>query len=175
MNRPQVPALVVLCLGIVAQQSAADESLTLHVHEANVQIQPREPDRQRLHLPPLAITLLASFDCETGSRAKSIVVSVSDTHQRLVPAEGELSLQASINVPASQFAPVAIGDFCAIGASVTDSELLIPGIATVQASLHCGTEISSALRFASAALPLRLVCAAVESQVPSDATGSSDR
>lgn len=175
MNRPQVPVLVVLCFGILTQPGAADELLTLHVHEANVQIQPREPERQRLDLPPLAITLLASFDCETGSRAKSIVVSVADTHQRFVPVEGELFVQASINVPASQFAPVAIGDFCAVGTSVAESELLIPGIATVQASLHCGTEVSSALQFASAALPLRLVCAGVESQVPSDASGPPDK
>lgn len=140
---------------------AADAVLTVHAKEATAQIEIRNAGRPHTWLPTLELSLRASFACPADTTADSLTVSVSDTHKRYGPEEiaNTSVLEASLRVPADQFAPISAPDFCIDGAPIDEHGLLLPGVATAQLSLRCRSETeSSSVHFASVALPLRLYC-----------------
>lgn len=156
---------VTLSLGpllfLMAECVAADAALTVHANEAAIQLEPRDESQRQISLPTLDLSLTASFSCEADGEAESLTVSVLDTHTRYGRDDiaGAASVDAVLRVPATQFSPIAIPDFCIIGTSADDKGLLIPGIASAQVSLRCrgGAGLSS-VHFASATFPLRLGC-----------------
>ena len=88
------------------------------------------------------------------------MVSISDTHRRFGPDEigDKAELDIRVSVPANQVAPVTVADFCITGGPDDEKGLLLPGIATAQASLRCRSEKESFVYFESAVLPVRLQC-----------------
>ncbi len=136
----------------------SDDLLTVHVNAAEAQITPRMPDQRADYGESVSFSLQADFRCRDDAAAKSIVVSISDTLYRHVPAAGEKSMLATIVVPGEQIAPAETGAFCT-DADFEDGEfLLLPAVATAQVSLRCQLDALSTIRFVSAPLPLRLVC-----------------
>jgi len=163
MKRTKIPFLLAAALSCAPEIVAADTALTLHAKEAVAQIESRNGDRPRIRLPTLELHLRASFTCPADTTADSLTVSVSDTHRRYRAEEiaSTTSLEASLRVPADQFAPILAPDFCINVAPIDEHGLLLPGVATAQVSLRCHSETNaSSVHFASVALPLRLYCLA---------------
>ena len=160
MKRPRVPILLAACLCVTTELAAADASLRLLANESSAQLVIRERGPQQVSLPPLEFSLLATIACPPGSDVESVTVSIADTHKRFGPNEisDEAALDVPISVPANQVAPVTVADFCVDDETGDEKSLLVPGVATAQASLRCRSQNESFLYFTSAALPLRLHC-----------------
>jgi len=161
MKRPRVPILIAAFVCVTTDFAAADTALTLHASETSAQLLSREQGPQQVSLPLLEFSLLASFACPSDADAESVTVSIADTHKRLGPDEisDKAALDVRVSVPANQIAPVTVADFCIDDGPDDKQDLLVPGVATAQASLRCRSENESFLYFASAVLPVRLHCA----------------
>lgn len=166
MKRLRVPIVLAVCLCTTTKIAAADGPLTLRANETLAQLVSRQKGPQQVRLPSLEFSLLATVACPSDTDVEAITVSIADTHKRFGHAEvaDEEALEVRISVPASQIAPVAIGDFCTDGGPGDEKGLLVPGIATAQASLRCRSDTGLSVYFASAALPVRLDCAPGENQ-----------
>ncbi len=149
--------------------ASADVELTLHVNEASTQIEPHNQLDTQVRLPSLEVSLLARFNCPPDAVAHSITVSVADSHRRYGTeeiADADM-LEISIDVPATQIAPVSLTNFCVEGIPMKEAFVVLHGVATAQVSLHCRKQSDASLHFASAALPLRLFCGGDDNQVSS--------
>lgn len=160
MNRMAVSALFAGSVCIATAVATADDMLTVHATEANAQISPRNPGQAQAVLPALDVEVIAELNCAPGATAESVTFSVADTHIRFDASEIDdaTTLKTSLHVPASQIAPISSADFCIDGTPMEIMELLLPGVASAQVSLHCRRETISSMHFASVALPLRLSC-----------------
>lgn len=158
-----LPCLLTALLCSTAAASAADNILTLKARESTAQLEPRDAKQHHVTLPALDVAILASLACPAGTKAQSLTVSVSDTHQYF-GAEllaDAVSLEVAFNVPSNQLAPIAIPDFCVTGGLPDNQELGLPGIATAQVSLRClSKDDSTSVHFSSAPVPVRLYCRA---------------
>lgn len=167
MKPKRVQIVAVACLLATAQIAAADNALTLHVNETRIQIEPRDSGRTQVNLPSLDLSLRTSFVCPAAGSAESVTMSIADTHERF-GAENISDvavLEATISVPAQQIAPVSLAGFCTKGDAPNESELLLPGIATAQVSLRCRSEeLGSSMHYASAVVPLTVICLSIENQ-----------
>ncbi len=166
MKRLRVPIVLAVCLCITSNVAAADGPLALRANETSAQLLPRKQGPQQVSLPSLEFSLLATVACPSDADVEAVTVSIADTHKRFGPAEigNEAALDVRISVPAKQIAPVAIADFCIDGGPGDEKGLLVPGVATAQASLRCRSETGLSVFFASAVLPLRLDCAPANNQ-----------
>lgn len=155
---------MLLCIGTAT--AAADTALMLHATEASLFLAPRNSNQTYVNLPALDIAVVAEFNCAAGVAAESITVSVADTHIRFSSEEinDATSINATLRLPADQIAPISIQDFCVTDVASEIEDLLIPGVASAQVSLRCGSEDESSIHFASIALPLRLHCESVKAQ-----------
>lgn len=169
MNHQRIRQLLATCLSLSAITASADSTLTLHANEASTQIEPRDQPNTQAKLPSLEVSLLASFNCPSDAVAHSITISVADSHRRYSAEEvaGTDRLEISIDVPATQIAPVSLANFCVAGAPIKEASVLLHGFATAQVSLNCRKQSVASVHFASATLPLRLFCGADENQVSS--------
>ena len=166
MKQLTILSLLAACLCIATTIATADDVLKVHATEASAQISPRDPGQQQTALPSLDIGVIADVSCAVGAKAESITVSVADTSVRFDAAEiAEAdTINASLDLPANQIAPISAASFCIRGESSEDTELLLPGVASAQVSLLCRSETTSSMYFASVALPLRLHCATEKNQ-----------
>lgn len=166
MKPLRVPILLSACLCIATDPAAADAALTLHAIESSAQLLRREQGPQHVSLPSLEFSLLATIACPSGTRAESVMVSISDTNKRFGPDDigDKAALDVRVSVPANQIAPVTVADFCTTGGAGDAKDLLLPGIATAQVSLRCHSENESFVYFRSAVLPVRLECDFDEAQ-----------
>ena len=151
------------------------DRLTVHVNVAQAQIAPRRSDQHADYGESVTFALRADFRCRDDAAAESVVVSISDTLYRYVPAAGEKSILATVIVPARQIAPAETGAFCTIGEFKNGDLLLLPAAATAQVSLRCRVDDLSTISYASAALPLRLECQGKRDQTPSTSVGARAR
>lgn len=149
--------LLVACFSTVPQRDLPVDLLKVHVNTAEAQIKPRTPGQRADYGESVAFLVQADFRCGRDAAAESVVVSISDTHYRHVPATGDKSVLATVVVPGEQLAPVDVSDFCTIESS-RNGALLLPAAATAQVSLRCRIDAVSTISFVSAPLPLRLVC-----------------
>ncbi len=162
--------LIAAWFGVVPRPVDIDP-LTLHPHEASVRIGARPAGASSGYGPAVNFAVVAKFDCPGDAIAESIVVSIADTLSRHTPAAGDNTLEARVVVPGEQIVPMDTGDFCLGDTAKIADELLLPAAATAQVSLRCRDDSGVAVRFASVAMPLRLVCEAGEPQDESVATG----
>ena len=149
---------------------ANDDELTVSASTVEARTDPIDPERRRLYLPALTFSLQARFACAAPEAVATINVSVADTHKRYEPGDGEQSIDATIDVPRHQFAPVATGTFCLQGKAGEQRHLELPGVATAQVSLRCQSDNLAAVRYASVPLPVRLECIPARDQVPAPAS-----
>lgn len=166
MKLARVPILLAVCLCVVAESAEAGDALTLTASESSAQLAPRERGPQQVSLPALEFSLRATIACPPGADAESVTVSIADTRMHFGPGDisDKTALDVNISVPSRQIAPVTVADFCVRGQPGEKNHLLIPGVATAQASLRCRSEKESSLHFKSAVLPIRLLCVADEDQ-----------
>lgn len=171
MNPLLTSILLVTFFGIIPQHDVENDRLMVQVKPAEAQIQPHASGLRVAYGKSLTFSLRADFRCGDDAAAESIVISISDTHYRHVPAVGEKSMLADVVVPGEQIAPAETGDFCSGENSGNGELLLLPAAATAQVSLRCRADAASSISFVSAPLPLRLVCQGDDGQ---DASVSAD-
>jgi hypothetical protein len=157
------------------QLPVANNQLTVQALEAVAQITPHAAGQRQIYAPKLSFSLRTRFACRGNAVPVSLSIGIADTLYRHVPAAGHRSLLATVEVPAGQIAPINIGNFCVAGHNGADNDLLLPGVATAQVSLHCDVSAPPVVQVTSVPLPLRLTCVSVESQDVSAATDPPTR
>ncbi len=162
--------LIAAWFGVVPRPVLVDP-LSLQPEEASVRIGTRPAGAPSSYGAAISFALLAKFECPGDAIAESIVVSIADTLARHTPAPGDDVLQASLVVPGDQIVPMDTGNFCVGATARSGDDLLLPAAATAHASLRCRGNDGTAVRFASVAMPLRLVCEPAENQDESAAVG----
>lgn len=175
MNPLFASILMAALFGGLPLQDLSDDRLTVHVNAAEAQIRPRASGPPADYGESIAFSLRADFRCRDDALAESIIVSISDTLYRHIPAAGEKSIVANVVVPGEQIAPAETGTFCTGEEPKNGKSLLLPAAATAQVSLRCRLDTHSTISFVSAPLPLRLVCTAAADQDSSAPDGSLAR
>jgi hypothetical protein len=156
-------------LAIVATLSAparAEPEIIIAAAETEVRVEPRAAHLRLVNLPALEFALRAAFRC-IGD-VVSLTLSVSDTAKTLSVEElvDRRSAELRLVVPARQLAMADSGAFCVADNPDSADEMQVAGFATAAASLRCNNDGKDSVRYASAPLTVRLVCARGENQEP---------
>lgn len=146
------------------QLPVANNKLTVQALEAVAQISPHAAGQRQIYAPKLSFSLQTRFACRGNAVPILLSIGIADTLYRHVPAAGERSLLATVEIPARQIAPINIGDFCVAGHDGVGDELLLPGVATAHVSLRCDVSSPPVVQVSSVPLPLRLRCTPAEGQ-----------
>lgn len=157
------------------QMPVARNELTVQAVEAVAQIAPRPARHRQIDLPTISFSVKTRFACMGNTLPELLSIGIADTLFRHVPAAGQRSLLAVVEVPAEQIAPINIGNFCVADDTSVGTDLLLPGIATAQVSLRCDLSTPPILQLTSVPLPLRLICAPTDDQDKSVAVDSATR
>lgn len=152
------PALVLATLWATATADAAGD-IVVAAMETTAVVTPRAAHLKLVNLPALEFGLRAAFKCK--GEPVSVTLSVADTHTTLQREEllNARATETVLRVPPRQLALAASSRFCIADDRETGDELLVPGLATVHASLRCTAGDSDSVHFASAPLQVRLICA----------------
>lgn len=130
----------------------------------DVEVSTRPAGRNFVQLPDLRYHMVLTMRCPDLLSARAVSLSIADTRialdaERLM--EGP-QVEVSIDVPATQIAPVAIEDFCSgDDPETTDAgahSLEIPSVLSAQAALTCASEDRTEMTYASASLDVHLRC-----------------
>lgn len=137
----------------------ADGEIVVTAQEAEVTVAPHPASAHFMRLPPLGFALRAAIRCAGDGAA--VTFSVADTVRTIEQDKftDPQSVETSLVVPPGQLALAASSKFCITGDSTSADKLLVPGFATVHASLHCENEEGRSVTYASTPLKLRLSCA----------------
>lgn len=163
MNGLLAPILFAAGLGGIPLLPGATDKLTVQALEAVTQIAPHAAGERKIHTPSLTFSLRVDFSCADAAAA-TLSIGISDTHYRHVPQDGNAAFLAVIDVAAEQIAPITTGNFCVVGSAEDGATLLLHGVANAQVALRCTAGERTTMRITSAALPLRLICAASADQ-----------
>lgn len=155
----RVPILALIAAATVYSSAFADSEIVVAARKAEAEVTPRRASVRLINLPSLTFELRAAIHCK--GEPVSVTLSVADTFETRDRDQmaGQRAAEASLVVPARQLALAASSRFCIEDDPDTDDELLIPGFATVHASLQCESETGLTVRYASAPLSVRLRCA----------------
>ncbi|MGB5336164.1 MAG: hypothetical protein WBN07_11135 [Woeseiaceae bacterium] len=157
----QLPCLLAVLACFSAAASGTDTVLMLAARASSAELEPRDEKRHLVVLPALDAAVVATIECAAGARPVSLTVSISDTYRHFGPellADSRV-LEATLELPASQLAPVSVAEFCVKGEVATDQILELPGIATAQVSLRCqNDDESTSMHFGSLPIPVSLYC-----------------
>ena len=155
----------------IALPADADNEIVIAAQEAEVRVAPRAAHLRLVNLPALEFALRAAYRCR--GEVISLTLSVSDTVQTLARdlLADQRAAEVRLAVPAQQVAMADSGGFCVAGDPETADELRVAGFATAAASLRCSRDGNDSVRYASAPLTVRLVCARGEDQEPAASSG----
>ncbi len=145
-----------------AAESVDTEDLTIIASAATVRVSAGTSGRRTLRLPGLDFRFQFRFACPGAAIPQSLSMTIADTHRNL----GADQLTAATNVahavvriPAGQIAPVAVEGFCAADAPAADTlTLTLASLLSASASLRCGDDDNTSIRYGSVPLDVVLVC-----------------
>ncbi len=154
-----------IAAGLVSSATAESldaDGLTIIASAATARVSAGTSGRRTVRLPGLDFRFQFRFACPGTSRPQSLSMTIADTHRSLtadeLAAETKVA-RALVRIPASQIAPVAVEAFCAIDASPAESSpLTLPSLLSASASLRCGDDDTSSIRYGSVPLDVVLVC-----------------
>lgn len=148
----------------------ADTEIVVAAPATEVLVEPRAANLRLVNLPELEFALRAAFRCRGD--AVSLTLSVSDTARTLAREElaDRRAVEVRLVVPAQQVAMLESGAFCMADDPDSDDELQVTGFATAAASLRCTHNGNDSVRYASAPLTVRLLCARGEDQGVAEAS-----
>jgi hypothetical protein len=166
-------APILALLMTIALPADADTDIVVAAQETEVRVAPRAAHLRLVNLPALEFALRAAYRCRGD--VISLTLSVSDTVQTLAQdaLTNQRAAEVRLAVPAQQVAMADSGGFCVAGDPDSANELRVAGFATAAASLRCSRDGEDSVRYASAPLTVRLVCARGEDQ--DSAASSGDR
>ena len=163
-----------------AELAAADEPVThtlaLEAQVPVVTVPPQSADRHFLNLPNLEFRFAIEARCHVGWDAESVTVNVADSRLSLAGTQLNNASEAGalLRIPAKQIAPIAIADFCVIGAGAEGSGSGVPaaaepgpgtgrvtinGVLSAHAALICRAEDARATTYVTEPLTVTLECA----------------
>lgn len=150
----------------IALPANAENEIVVAAQETEVRVAPRAAHLRLVNLPALEFALRAAYRCR--GEVISLTLSVSDTVQTLARdvLADQRAAEVSLAVPAQQLAMADSGGFCVAGDPDSANEMRVAGFATAAASLRCSRDGDDSVRYASAPLTVRLVCARGEDQEP---------
>ncbi len=150
--------------GLLAGSLAAGDPparLIVNAGVTSVTISRLDQNRRPLRLDTLDIPIRVEAECEPGTNAASISISVADTREahRFSESSGPMLIDTTLQLPDRQIAPIVIEGFCTPddGAHAVP-QLLVPDAFTAQVSLHCAGESHQSMHYAVAPIDLRLSC-----------------
>ena len=181
--------LFVCCILLLVRPAAADEGapdrLEFAAEPPVVSVPATAPGGQRrfLELPALEYRFEVEAAC-TGSRTpRSLSISVADSRVALAGAalDGPTVRELVLTVPGRQLAPIALDDFCVVAPAAGEDRpevygaassftavsapprlLTVPAVVSAQASLVCGDETGSRIRYVTMPLAVTLACSVDE-------------
>lgn len=158
MRSSRVPILTLFAVVTTSGSAIASDNLILGARDTTAVVQPRSARLRIIDLPDLEFALRAMLQC--AGQPVSLTFSIADTLTTLGGEElqDQRTAEATLTVPAQQIALAASKRFCVAGDDESGDELLVPGLATAHASLHCSDGGRLSAHFASAPLNLRLSC-----------------
>ena len=138
--------------------ASAGDGVVVAARETAAVVTPRAADLLLVNLPALEFALRAAIQCK--GEPVSLTLSIADTYTTLDAGflGDRRAAEATLTGPARQLALAASSRFCLADDDESTNELLVPGLATVHASLQCLHEGQRAVHFASAPLQVRLRC-----------------
>jgi hypothetical protein len=170
MNWTTAPCFVSVAfiLAVTAAGPAvAKDTLSVAANAPAVPLAPRSPGRYFVRLPTLEFTFEIQTDCSGSRSPESLSLNVADTRKSLT-AEQIISdgpTEISLQIPASQIAPLVIEDFCVLPLEENSdtvveapSRITIPSALSAQASLLCAGNEDKAMTYVSRSLDVALVC-----------------
>ena len=152
---------------IATGPAVARDSLTVAANSPTVTIAPRNPGRSFLRLPALEYEFEIYANCADNRSPESLSLNVADTRRSLVAGQiiGDGPTEFSLNVPASQIAPIVVEDFCVLQDGQNDEDVVdlsthvtIPAALSAQASLLCKADEDRVMTYVSRTLDVSLVC-----------------
>ena len=170
MNWTTVPCFVSVAfvLAVTAAGPAdAKDTLSVAANAPAVPLAPRSPGRNFVRLPTLEFTFEIQADCSGSRSPESLSLNVADTRKSLTAEQivSDGPTEISLQIPASQIAPLVIEDFCVLPLeedSVTvgeaPSQITIPSALSAQAALLCAGDEDKAMTYVSRSLDVALVC-----------------
>lgn len=153
-------------LSIVHFSSAAsDRGLAVSTNMPEVVVSTGNSGRNFLRLPELSYEFSVAAVCPAPLRAQSLSLGIADTRTSLPAAAllPDTPARLSMTVPASQIAPIVIGNLCTNGdaaAPATINPVRIAAVLSVQAALLCVGDSGSEMLYAAEPLDVLLRCEA---------------
>ena len=150
--------------GLLAGSLAAGDQparLIVNVAVTSVTISRLDHNRRPLRLDTLDIPIRVEAECEPGTNAASISISIADTREahRFSESSGPVYIDTTLQLPDRQIAPIVIEEFCTSDEGANGvPQLLVPDAFTAQVSLHCAGESHQSMHYAVAPIDLRLNC-----------------
>lgn len=170
----RVPILALIAGTTVVSPVIADSEIVVAAQEAEAEVTLRQAPVRLINLPSLTFQVRAAIHCK--GEPISVTLSVADTFstQDRDQLAGQRATEASLTVPARQLAIAASSRFCVEDNPDSEDELLMPGFATVHASLQCENETGVTVRYASAPLSVRLSCARESDESASESANGQE-
>jgi hypothetical protein len=161
-----VPITFLLAVTLCGPAHGKD-SLSVAASSPTVSVAPRNPGRNFLRLPTLEYVFEVLVKCSDGRSPKSLSLNVADSRRSLLAEQivDDGPTEISLNIPASQIAPLVVEDFCVAAieengeaASDAQTQISIPSALSAQASLLCEGEDDKTMTYVSRTLDVSLVC-----------------
>lgn len=161
--------------------AAAEGELEIVATAATAVITPSGKGRRPVDLPSLRYSFHLLHECASSFIPQSLTLTIADSHRFL--GKGELEgargvARVSLDIPASQLAPVILSDFCAAtDAAEGDTGTALktmPSLLSAAASLQCASAAGQRTIYSVAPLDVVLVCKAVPSAAQ-EASAASGR
>ncbi len=151
--------------GLVSSAAAENtdtEGLAIIATAATAHVPAGTSGRRTLRLPGLDFRFQFRIACPGTAGPQSLSMTIADTHRNFgadeLAAETNVA-HAHVRIPGNQIAPVAVDGFCASDApSANVQTLTLPSLLSASASLRCGDDENSSIRYASVPLDVVLVC-----------------
>ena len=159
-------ALLCICISALS----ADHRLLVQSDTPAIGVALRDSRQNLLDLPALQFAFTIDAYCVDDLQPVSLLLSVADTRKTVRPNETDFAkaIELTLDIPATQLAPVAIRDFC-IQTDATDADagrrdspgnvqMTLPATLTAQASLRCANDSIEQTVYVSKPLDIMLVC-----------------
>ncbi len=185
-----ISCLLILVAGAAAADDAPEGRVSVAAEAPVINLPLAPPGRHTVDLPSLTYAFEISAQCTGDGVPESLSINVADTHVTL--SAGELAepgpRRLVLEVPASQTAPLALGEFCtaetpapggapeapgtsllAPGQARPPTRLDVPGALSAQVSLVCRHGEARRMSWFSQPLGVTLACesAAPQGSAPS--------
>ena len=138
----------------------ATDAIHAEAQPASVVLTPLAGDGQLIRLPALGFALSVKPRCTGRGKPSSLSISVADT--RLHFSASDLAdaavVEAMLNLPQEQLAPVRIDGFCRIGNEEGPPGFVLEDAYTARLSLRCGPDDKQTIVYATLPLDIDLSC-----------------